>query len=251
MRMRMRVKIVFALLALSTLQCVAQVDRNTVEQVHAWLPVTCNVRFHEKWMMISDMQIRRADVIREEQQYLLRAGIERKITNDLSVAPGYAFVMTYPYGEQPVKSHFREHRAWQQVTTSHRIGRAAMQHRYRLEQRWLQRQQEDKRDEYMYLNRLRYRLQVNIPVNKPSIEKGCVFASLSNEAFIGFGRNVGMNILDQNRAMAAVGIQLTKSMQAQGGYLNQTILKSNGIDVEANHTIIAGITFNIDLIEKQ
>jgi Protein of unknown function (DUF2490) len=60
------------------------------------------------------------------------------LKDNVTLNIGYGYIVTYPYGEQPIPSEFHEHRIWQTITVTQRIGRFYLGHRYRLEQRWLE-----------------------------------------------------------------------------------------------------------------
>lgn len=227
-----------------------QLKRNTVRQHNAWLPLNASFRFSEHWGASAEYQYRASGPFEETQQHLLRAGIDHFINESVSLTAGYGFIMTYPYGEQPVAQQFAEHRAWQQVLLSHKTGRISFSHRYRLEQRWLEPTGRNQKD-WIYVNRMRYRVWMNIPLNKPAIEKGTLFAAVANEAFVGFGKNVRYNIFDQNRLYTGIGYQLTPVFQVQAGYLNHVIYKANGISQEINHTWQIGLTWKFDLRKKE
>jgi hypothetical protein len=89
-----------------------------------------------------------------------------------------------------------------------------------LEQRWIGRYSKaslDKEDSYLYLNRLRYLLRLQLPVYKQ------LYVAAYDEIFVGFGGNIGENIFDQNRFGALVGYTFSKNFRAEGGYLNQIV----------------------------
>ncbi len=70
--------------------------------------------------------------------------------------------------------------------------------------------------------------------------------NVNDEVFLGFGKDIGKNILDQNRFITAVGYQFSPNFNFQMGYLNQFVVKSNGIQMERNHTFWTSIVYNID-----
>src|SRR5690606_3151688 len=105
---------------------------------------------------------------------------------------------------------------------NHGSGRVYFNHRYRLEQRWLENMQsngngEAVREGFTYLNRARYRLMVSIPLNNNTIEPNTLFASVYDEIFLGFGKNIALNILDQNRLYGALGYQFNEAGNVQLG----------------------------------
>lgn len=227
-----------------------RLDRNIARQHNAWFPLNASLRFSEKFGLSAEYQFRASGPLEETQQHLLRAGIDHFINESASLTAGYALVVTYPYGEQPVAGEFMEHRAWQQALLSHKTGRVAISHRYRLEQRWIETVALNEQN-WTYFNRMRYRVWMSIPLNKPAIEPQTLFAAVANEAFVSFGKNVRYNVFDQNRFYTGLGYQATAALQVQAGYLNQTIYKANGRNMEINHTWQLGMTWKLDLRKKE
>jgi hypothetical protein len=76
-----------------------------------------------------------------------------------------------------------------------------------------------------------------------------LYVAAADEIFIGAGKNVGMNIFDQNRLMFSAGVKLNKNISFEAGYINQTVMQGRMIN---NQTIVQrnnGITLatNINL----
>lgn len=57
------------------------------------------------------------------------------------------------------------------------------------------------------------------------------------ELFTSFGGNGQLNVFDQSRLGAALGLQVTGTLRVEAGYFQQYILKSAGRDAERNHTL--------------
>jgi hypothetical protein len=94
---------------------------------------------------------------------------------------------------------------------------------------------------------MRYRVQVLIPLQKSFVDKKQgVFLNVNDEVFLGFGNGIGKNILDQNRCIGAVGYQFNKDFSMQIGYLNQFVIKSDGLHMERNHTLWTSVVYNLD-----
>jgi hypothetical protein len=73
-----------------------------------------------------------------------------------------------------------------------------------------------------------------------------LFLAIYDEVFIGFGKGIGANVLDQNRLFAALGWRFNSDSNIQLGYLNQFVFKADGQRAERNHTLQAALTYNID-----
>lgn len=224
----------FASLSLTSLFAQKQID----DQVHGWLVYQGNHHLSTKFDLHTEYQWRRADGFADWQQSLARVGLDYKLNTNCSFSGGYAWVLSYPYGSQPIPSQTIEHRLWQQVILKQPIGNFQVQHRYRLEQRWIDTQ---------FKQRFRYRAQVLLPLEKSYIDqKKGFFMNINDEVFLGFGQGIGKNILDQNRFIGAVGYQFNKDFQVQMGYLNQFVIKTDGLHMERNHTLWTSVAYNFD-----
>ena len=93
-----------------------------------------------------------------------------------------------------------EHRIYQQFITKQKLGRVLVQHRYRIEERFL-------KDDFQM--RFRYFLGINIPINKKTMEKNTVYLSTYNEVFI----NAVSPLFDRNRLYGAIGYMIHKNIR--------------------------------------
>jgi len=170
-----------------------------------------------------EYQWRRTDWIKNWQQSLPRVGINYKINNNLTVQAGYAWIFTYPYGNTTLAAlpvTFPEHRMYEQLTVSTPVGKTNLSHRLRLEQRWVGRYTNiasEKPDSWVYLNRVRYMPRLDVPVAKKT------YIAAYDEILIGFGKNVGENIFDQNRIALMAGYKFNPHLRIEAGYINQTL----------------------------
>lgn len=211
-----------------------------------------NHKLTEKLNLHTEYQFRRHGVIEEWQQSLARVGIDYKLTDQAMLTGGYAWIVSFPYGDQPIPLSFQEHRIWQQVITNQKVKSIYLQHRYRLEQRFLQNVSLNSNNEkevegYRFRQRARYRIMATVPISRKSLEDNTLFFAAYEEAFLGFGEGIGSNILDQNRIYAAIGWRFDSSSNVQIGYLFHKIFKPDGMSQENNHTFQIAWTKNLDL----
>lgn len=221
------------------------------DQSHGWLMYFGNHRFNERFGLHTEYQWRRADFMEHWQQSLLRLGVDYYAKNGGQYTIGYAWIESFAYGDQPIARAFNEHRIWEQFITKSKVGRVDIQHRYRLEQRWLENwlkntENTDSLGGFVNKNRARYRVMANIPINRREMSDKTLFISIYDEVFLGFGQNIAKNVLDQNRLYAAVGYKFNSKFSLQLGYLNQYVIKSDGIKAERNHTLQVAISHYID-----
>jgi len=224
-------------------------QKEIANQSYVWLVYIGNHKINERWGIHTDYQFRRSEFLKDWQQSLTRVGLEYYTKKGPQFTAGYAHVRTFPYGEQPVLAKNDEHRLWQQVSLKNSVGRFDLQHRYRLEQRLLEKfkitpTDNVELDERVLRHRMRYRLQLQIPINNDKMEDNTVFFSASDEIFLGFGKGVAKNVMDQNRMYAGFGYRFSQALNLQLGYLNQYVVKSDGVHIERNHTVQMGVVYN-------
>jgi hypothetical protein len=102
----------------------------------------------------------------------------------------------------------------------------------------------------LFRQRIRYRFMIQVPLTKKELTDNTLFLNVNNEPFIGFGKGIGKNILDQNRFNASLGWRFSKDFNIQLGYLNQFIVKPDGIKAERNHTFLFSTIYNFNFVKE-
>ncbi len=174
----------------------------------AWYMYFGNNKISEKLNLHNEIQYRNFDAGGDLEQLLIRTGIGYDLTeNNNNVLLGYGFILSRPYinGE---KTENIEHRIFQQYITKQKFGRFNLQHRYRLEERFLE-------DDFRM--RFRYFLGLTIPINNKEMQPKTFYASAYNEMFLHFDRPV----FDRNRVYGALGYVISKNLRIEAGYMNQ------------------------------
>ena len=78
-------------------------------------------------------------------------------------------------------------------------------------------------ESYIYSGRVRYQLKGIIPLSGTTVEEHEYYFSSYDEIFIGYGKNVGENIFDQNRFAFLVGHQFTDNLKIEAGFFQQIL----------------------------
>lgn len=215
-----------------------------------------NHSFSKRFGIHAEVQWRRHDIVLQPQQLLLRGGLNYYSGTNSFFTLGYAYVETYPYGELPSPVTFPEHRIWQQFQVKTMLKRIEMISRFRLEQRYVHVPVYNlskgvfETTEGVYTNRFRLLTRFSLPLNKSEIVDHTLYLSAYDELFVNFGKNVAKNIFDQNRAYLAIGYKVPVVGRVELGYLYQTIIKSDGIKTENNHTLQVSISNNLSFKKK-
>lgn len=175
-----------------------------------WFIYFGNQAINKKWNWHNEVQYRNYNFAGDTQQLLLRTGIGYNLTdNNNNLLLGYAYINSQNYvGDTDDKIGNEENRIYQQFTTRQNFGRFYVQHRYRLEERFL-------KDDFQM--RFRYFLALNVPVNKPTMEEKAFYISAYNEIFI----NAESPAFDRNRVYGALGYVINKNIKVEAGFMRQ------------------------------
>jgi hypothetical protein len=235
-------------LALLPLYGQTQSFRDTKHQWNSWIMYFGNHPLNAHWGIHLELQARRADLLDIPQQWLLRNGLHYYVNPNSTLTAGYCRVETYPYGAYPTPAPFPENRIWEQWQLTEIRGRAEIIHRFRLEQRWVNSPVPVDGGfapgTAVYSNRFRSLHRFSFPLKIPHGKPAKWRVSCYNEMMVSFGKNVQLNVFDQNRAYAALGRQFTKWGRIELGYMNQILIKADGKKTEMNHTLQLAWSFS-------
>lgn len=216
------------LLFLFTINCFLLSAQDTGEDnLGAWYMYFGTNKLSEKWSLHTEAQFRYYEVTGNFNQMLLRTGGNYHISDKAIATLGYAYITTDTNFEEfnGEKNSF-EHRIFQQFILKNAVGKFAFEHRYRLEQRFL--------EQYGISDtqhRARYRLQVTYPLNENW------FLNFYDEIFI----NLQDPLFGQNRLYGALGYKVNSDLSLQLGYLKNHFTGRNYDRLQL------GVFFNPDL----
>jgi hypothetical protein len=186
----------------------------------AWINTT---KLSDSTTLISDVQLRSTDDWDSVRTVLLRAGLLRPWGKHATISAGYAYIETINQGGPDTV----ENRLWQQVIVQKPVRGLPLTHRFRLEQRFIERTAADD----VYSDRFRYFARLLVPLDRSgggTFAQGN-FVALQNEIFLNLSGRDDLNgqVFDQNRAYIAVGRRLSSGLDVEVGYMNQHIAGRN------------------------
>jgi Protein of unknown function (DUF2490) len=213
----------------------AQNDRlNDFNNIY-WLQSINTFNLNKKWSLHLEYQWRRENGLKDWQQSLLRVGANYKLNENITGHVGYGWVETFPYGDFPIASAgtFPEHRLYEQITFRLPVNKWTFSHRFRIEQRWLRKvkagtSSNREIEDWTFLHRFRYQFRTQYPFWKKDNRQ--LYGAIADEIFIGAGKNLGINIFDQNRIFVLLGLRGNKNISLELGYLNQTLQQGRRIN---------------------
>lgn len=172
---------VFTKLAVTVLGLASILTFAQKNDLGAWYMYFGNNKISKKLNWHNEIQYRNFDAIGDLEQLLIRTGIGYDLTeNNNNVLLGYGFILSQPYVNGEKRENV-EHRIFQQFITKQKFGRFNLQHRYRLEERFLE-------DDFRM--RFRYMLGLNIPITQKEMLPKTLYASVYNEIFLHFNSPV-------------------------------------------------------------
>ena len=199
----MKTYLSFTVFVLASIFLNAQVDGE--EEWGIWYMYFGTNKISDKLSVHTEGQFRYYDVPDNFNQMLLRTGLNYHIDKNAMATGGYAFIKTDGTFDEPEGAFdSREHRIFQQFILRNEVWKFLFEHRYRLEQRFL-----DFGTSTDTQHRARYRIQLTIPITQR------FFLNFYDELFI----NLQDNLFGQNRLYGAVGVHLNKISSLQFGYL--------------------------------
>ncbi|WP_139925767.1 DUF2490 domain-containing protein [Hymenobacter sp. DG01] len=210
---------------------------------NAWLLFFSDSRLSRRWGLHAEAQLIRARTSELDGQNVVRLGVNYHAAPALVLSGGYAHSRSYLEAGLTSPISAPEHRLYQQVQLQDNKSRVKFQHRYRLEQRWVQLMPAHS---YTYLNRMRYQLRLALPLMGRELAPGVPFAVASDELFLGFGRHETNSFIKQNRAYAGLGYQISKAASVEVGYLNQLVQLRQENRYEVSENVQLSLSFHPD-----
>lgn len=174
-----------------------------------WLIYFGNKKVNSSWNIHNEVQYRNYNIAGDLEQLLLRVGLGYNLTENNNLLLGYGFIHSQNYIDgSEEKESVNEHRIYQQFINKHKIARTSLQHRVRLEERFV---------EDNFKMRFRYFLAINVPFNNKEMIDNTVYLSAYNEIFLNFDENV----FDRNRIYGGLGYKVNTSFRFELGYMTQ------------------------------
>jgi hypothetical protein len=248
----MKKYLLFILLLISLISS-AQNDRVNDYNNTNWFQTLNTVKLNKQWSLHLEYQWRRTDGLKYWQQSLLRIGANYKLNDNVTLHAGYAWAETFPYGDHPIAASgtFPEHRLYEQLNLRQPLGKLTLTHRFRIEQRWLGRvvntNGQREVEEWNFLHRFRYQFRATHPLSKRTTQQPYLVAA--DELFIGAGKNVGVNIFDQNRIFLLFGYKFNDKLSLEAGYFNQTLQQGRRVNtttiMQRNNGIVLSSYLNL------
>ena len=182
--------------------------------VGSWTIADLYYKFNPNATLWFETQTRSQNLYTDFYYHELKAGLFYNFPKSRSVGGG-RYTTYYFNGNFKTPITTEEFRIWEQFTLNNGYNHLNIEHRYRLEQRWINNN---------FKPRIRYRINPTLAINHTSIVPQTLFVSAFDELFLGNGNPH----LERNRSYMGLGYQFSNSFTVQMGYINQTDYNSAG-----------------------
>ncbi len=137
-----------------------------------------------------------------------KIGIGYNIPKKFSVVLAMGDYRTYDYPGNFKDLQTKEFRLWEQFVLNSYIDPLRIEHRYRIEQRWIN---------GTYRNRFRYRINPIIPINRRTLTPHVFYATVSEEVFF----TDKPPYFERNRFFVGAGYLFSSLVTLQTGFIRQ------------------------------
>jgi hypothetical protein len=184
-----------------------------------WFIGTVQLPARERgWGGFVEGQVRSNTLFDQVNYYEVKGGISYDLGPAFSAMVATGRYHTYNFRDLADGPQILETRLWEQITMSQNVERLKFEHRYRVEQRWFgESTPENVAIQGRFRNRVRYRMNLMIPLNAMTIQPKTVFVSIYDELFLNFKAPH----LERNRVYAGLGYQIDRNWIVQAGWVNQ------------------------------
>ncbi len=174
-----------------------------------WVIVNLKYHLNPQLVLYAEVQTRSQRLSHDFYFDEFKGGIVYNFPKRLSVAFGAGNSETYPFpGNFKGPATVKEFNMWEQLVLNNNIERLKIEHRYTIEQRWINGN---------YRNRFRYRLNAVVPLNHPTVVPHTLFVTVSNEVYFGSK----LPYFERNRFFAGMGFQFSPLIAVQSGFIRQ------------------------------
>jgi len=201
------------------------------DETGSWAMLFTKNRISEKMSIHAEAQYRTYEFGNNFNQLLLRTALNYDIGKNAMASFGYGYITTDGTFEEPEdEENVTENRIYQQFVLRNNVGKLKFSHRYRLEQRFINRPISGNDTEH----RARYFLRLTYPLSDS------FYLTAYDEVFL----NLQSPTFGQNRLYGAVGYHINKNVRFETGFLKNHIGNRNFERFQA------AIFINTDLRKK-
>lgn len=213
-------RILTTLLFLTPLALVAQTHFTNA----GWFTLSNSTELTKSFSVFADLQLRTTNRWIFLRQVEFSGGVNYKLADKNEIGIGGVLTNTRAGNAEHLRENDR--RILEQYIVKHVIGLVFASHRFRLEQRFI-----DKTTESFFTQRFRYRFRLQKSLSRNA--SGGYYTTLQNEVLLNVQNKKRLtgHVFDQNRLLLAGGYRVSEKLDLELGYLNVFSAKPIGFEV--------------------
>jgi hypothetical protein len=212
----------------------------------SWNSFIPTVRIDNSFYVTSEFHFRRTHFLQDWEQFIARPAIHFKKNETYDFALGYSYIRNYAFSDFTIPIDANEHNLWQQVQLEHAQEKIKFKHRFRLEERFIDKIITTSRGNYdsdgnTYNTRFRYRFTLTRPLLKIDDNKS-ISVELFDELFISLEEGIRPKSFNQNWFYAGLRYPITSRIGLGIGYHNIGLNGGNPTFI-TNHILQTTLTY--------
>ena len=178
------------------------------DKLGSWNVVNLTYKPNQHFSAFAELQARSQRFINDFFYHEEKAGIGYSLPKKISVVIAVGDYRTYDYPGNFKDLQTKEFRLWEQLVMNSYIDPLRVEHRFRIEQRWIN---------GTYRNRFRYRINPIIPINGKTLSPHVLFATAFEEVFF----TDKAPYFERNRFFVGAGYLFSNLFTLQSGFIRQ------------------------------
>ena len=204
------------------------------EHISSFNTLSITYRFHPKFFLLAEGQLRGIEDFSYPDYYEIKGGIGYNLTKNHKPFIGIGRYANY----KNKRLDREEFRIWLQDIVDVKAGKFKFENRVRAEKSWFYEPQKDVHSDRI---RLRYRMNISVPLNSESVKPGTISANVYDEVFF---VTTEKPTFARNRIYGGLGYQIDKNFGISSGYLLQREFGKSGN--KNLHFLFLALSINID-----
>lgn len=242
-------KLIIAALLVAINFAPLQAQKTVENRTQTWFGYFNQTRLTNKWGFWFDAHFRNLDVANPNTAFI-RPGLTYYLNDNFRLTAGY--MLGYNFAPENRNTSWIEHRPWQQLWWRTKYNGFHITQWVRFEQRFVENVVNDiSTNSFNFNYRLRYNILLQVPIIGKELVKNTPYFALQNEIFINMGKNITLNIFDQNRFFVGFGYYLTDHLHFQVGYMNLFQQRASGDDFFNNNCFRLFVFQTLDFRKKE
>jgi hypothetical protein len=189
-----------------------------------WGMTVNTIALSPKFNLIFDSQLRSNHQWKQPETFILRPGLTYVLNKNVSLSTGFALIQNWKT-IQGLRDGVSDNRIWQQLIINNQLKNAVLQHRFRMEERWIPvlkiAGSDIVKSDPRFNARFRYFTRWMSPFSKTKKMTTGMYWAVQNEFFFNAAgaSHANRKLFDQSRTYAGSGYRLGKHADLELGYM--------------------------------